>query len=338
MITQCGLIIKIISGLTLIHMGFGAIGLFIALLFGSIIEYCIGFWVIHKIFRTWIIPVFDRLVTFKLIKEGIPLMFAFLFNQALARADWIIMGILRTEAETGEYAFAYRVYEICWLPHAIIGMVILPKLCRILHSKEIDTILRQKLSSLHEIVVQISVIVPLIMVFFWTPIIDFLTKGKYGLVNMHVIYALVLAVPFAAGINVMWNLAIAQCRQKIILVTIIIASIINIVLNLIFTAKLGGFGAAISTTISMFLQYICFLYWLRSYVDIKRILVSWVSVIVSAFVTFYGASQLSSIWILQTVIVVIVYVTMLFFTGSLKKNSLLEVFDNLHFRIAKNWR
>lgn len=323
--SQVGLGTKLVLGLTLVYLDFGAAGLFLALICGGIAEMVLGLVLIHRLFGELITPRFNWPILLSLLREGFPLMVAFLFNQTLARIDWILMGIIRTASETGEYAFAYRIFEICWLPHAILSTILLPKISYALRGREITKEQKIKINSLHRVVLALSVVLPLGMLFAWSPVIDKFTDGKYGIVNLPVIYVLALVVPFIAGINIMWNLAMARRRQKTIMVSIAAACVMNIGLNLVLIPRLGGLGAAISTAIPMAGQYILYMWWLRPYVFLRPTLVCWASIAFSSSVAFWTVNRFFSGWYFQVFAALTIYVLLIFLTQGVKKRDIVTV-------------
>lgn len=322
---EFGLILKVIVGLILVRSGYGAFGLFVALLIGGIGGGLLGFFIIRRILGFWLLPRWCRAELWSLLKEGLPLFGSLLFSRALARVDWILMGIIRTKSETGEYAFAYRLYEFSWLPHAILSTLLLPKLSKALRGQEVSLVHREKINSLHRVMVVVSAILPLIMVLCWTPVIDALTDGKFGAINQGVIMALAVSVPFAAGTGMMWNLAIALKRTKMIMATSCFSSVLNIGLNIVLIPRFGGIGAAVSTIIPMIIQYFVYLYFLRSSLFVFSALTGLICTVISSILAFLTAVRVVSWWPLQVFVGLVVFVVMAYLSGAVRKQDLYTI-------------
>jgi O-antigen/teichoic acid export membrane protein len=73
-------------------------------------------------------PTFDRQVWRDLQAAAIPLGFFMIALNLYNYIDTIILGVMRTNAETGWYAAAYRIYEGLTYPPSIIAAVITPRL------------------------------------------------------------------------------------------------------------------------------------------------------------------------------------------------------------------
>lgn len=304
---QVGLLVRVVTGITLVRTGFGAKGMIVALLVGYCIETLFSALTASRKLSAPLIPKLDIPEFIATLREGLPLLGLVIFNQALARADWFIMGISRTASETGEYAFAYRMFEATWLPHAILGTLLLPKLSAIFHDSGAEVELKARLTSLHRLMVAVSVILPLALVLVWTPVVDHFTGGKYGAVNQTVVQILCLSVPFAAGTGLFWNAAIAAQRSKTVFFASGISSSLNLAMNLVLVPRFGAIGAALSTTIPFIVQYIIYaasmhsLYWVGSAVG------SLLKCLVAGAMTFGALSMFQMNWAANVIVGVVVY-------------------------------
>jgi len=317
-----GLITKVVVGLTLIILKMSVLGLFIALCAGSVVEFVLSLIVIRRQIGLWLLPKLQLGEMWASIKEGLPLLAALVFSQALARFDWILMGVLRTEAETGEYAFAYRLFEISWLPHAIIGTLLLPKFSKAFQKEIIPIEQKRRLSSLHCLMVAVGVVFPLMMVSGWTPVVDWLTQGKYGAVNESVVRILVLAAPFAAGTGMLWNLAVSRGKTKGIMVISMLTCVMNIVGNIILIPRLGAVGAATVLTIPLILQYFGYLFLMRNTMLWACSL--WGIMVSTTFgiLAFFVASVLAPSWPLQILIALGLYVFPVYLANGANRKDL----------------
>ena len=155
---------------------------------------------------------------------------------------------------TGDYTFAYKIYEISWLPFAIIGTLVFPVISR--HCINIKSFRENenKILDTAKALILISIIIPFVVCLFWTPVMEYFTGGKYGASNQPIIELLSLAIPFVAVIGLHWNILMALRRGKIILIITVITAILNITFNVYLIERFGAVGAAVTNLISNIFQ------------------------------------------------------------------------------------
>ena len=319
---QVGIIAKVIIGVGLAISGQGAFGLLVALLLGNIFEGFFAFFAVRRVLKNWILPHLYLPEFWQFLKEGLPLMGAMLFSQALARADWIIMGLVRSDAETGEYAFAYRLFEMSWMPHAILGTLLLPKLSAAINTKQILPAQKLRLTSMQRLMICISIFLPLVMVISWTNVIDALTAGKYGQVNERVILILCLSVPFAAGTGMLWNLALAMRKSTMVMVIASLASASNILMNIYLIPRYGAIGAAFATSIVMILQYFAYLWTMQHYLQINEVLLTLSLCLIIAVGGYYTCNQFVIWWPLKVIATLILSSLLIYMSGAIRKKDI----------------
>lgn len=322
---QVQVVSKLVFGLVLVSLGAGVNGLLLGLLAGIVFDAVFSGWGVRREMQIWSVPKPHWQELGRLIKEGLPLMGAMLFNQALARADWILMGALRSSSETGEYSFAYRVFEISWMPHAILGTLLLPKLSSAIRGGDMSDSMRNRVGSLLQFTIAVSAILPLVMVVCWTPVIDFLTQGKYGSVNSEVIKTLAVSVPFAAGTGVMWNVAMARLKNWGIMLIICVSSVLNILLNSVLIPMYGGQGAAFATSIPMVFQFFAYAWILRSDIAVGHVIRCLVLVQFFAIGSVVVSVFLSVPWVVAAAIGTLLFVMSQFCLGTFSKKKVLEI-------------
>ncbi len=310
-IEQAGLIIRVAAGLALVLMGYGAAGLILALLLGYSLDALMAGFLATRILGCTLLPKVDLQELKALLKEGFPLLGLVLFSQALARADWILMGAMRSAGETGEYAFAYRIFEISWLPHAILGTVLLPKLSSALRTGEVTLQSRNRLTALHRVMVVGSVILPLALLLGWSPVIDYLTGDKYGRVNELIMMILCISVPFAAGTGLMWNAAIALKKTAGIMAISCVSSLLSVAMNLLLIPLWGGEGAAVASTIPFIFQYVLYACLLRGSFFMLPTIAGILFAVVGGTLAFAFANMLVAHWLFRITAGSIIYLALM---------------------------
>jgi O-antigen/teichoic acid export membrane protein len=200
-----------------------------------------------------------------LLKESAPQALTVIFDSRLgAKADWILMGILSTNAATGLYTFSARGFELLRMPISVISMLFMPRIARMLQRGKRPNIEEEvDIQTIYRLEMWASCGLIIIMNTLWGPLISMATSGKYGYTNAAETGLLSLAVPFHFAQNLMWMIAFSAKRYKAIARITIISSLINIVANAMLIPLLGGKGAALAYLGISVLQVFLFIKELR---------------------------------------------------------------------------
>lgn len=181
-----------------------------------------------------------------LLREATPQALTVLFDIRLGgRADWILMGILSTNAATGLYTFAARGCELLRMPVSVISMLLMPRLARMLQHGLSDTE-RADVQRIYRLEMGISCALIVGMNTLWGPVISMVTHGKYGYTNAVETGILSLGTPFHFAQNLFWMVAFSAKRYNAIARITIIASICNMAANAALIPLLSGAGAALA--------------------------------------------------------------------------------------------
>lgn len=180
-----------------------------------------------------------------LLKTALPQAGTVLFSSALARFDWIFIGLFVSAAKLAEYSFAYKAYEVCSLPLLAIAPLLVPAFAR---GAAIDRnrLIRLELSLAWATVLCLNLL--------WTPVVDPLTGGMYGAVNAKTIFLLSLALPILYQNNFLWTLHFAEGRLRWILVTFACSFAVNVLGDVLLIPRWGNEGAAAAFLAAIVLQ------------------------------------------------------------------------------------
>jgi O-antigen/teichoic acid export membrane protein len=227
---------------------------------GSVAELLTGFLLTWKSPGTTMFPLYwNREKYIRLVKKSLPQFGVTVFNVVLARFDWFILGILTTTAITAEYSFAYKVFELCRLPLLALSPVLIPVFVRIFNKEAVvgsRTLL--KLNLLFRIEMIISVLLPVLLASCWTPLVNSITRHKYGAGNEHVFWVLGICVPLQFATDYYWNMCFAQNQLRLTFLIAVISGIINIGLNIALIPTFGAMGAAWAYIACFIIQLIIF--------------------------------------------------------------------------------
>ncbi len=199
-----------------------------------------------------------------LLRAASPLFLALLFDTALSRIDWVLLGLLSNNGETANYAFAYKIFELSKLPLLIAAPLFLPYLAKTLQSSRAAAPEASPLPRLLSYLLVAGVLLPLGAALIWTPVMETISKGKYGKSNLNVFLLLALCAPLHYISNFYYFKATALNRYKTILAITAGVALLNVALNLVFIPRWGGEGAAGAFLVASALQALLYLGLVRS--------------------------------------------------------------------------
>lgn len=191
-----------------------------------------------------------------LIKSALPQAGVVIITSALARFDWIFIGLMVSVARLAEYSFAYKIYELSAAPLLALAPLLIPRFTKMFKDNNFSLDEAGFLIRLEMVVAALTILVLNIC---WSPVIDGLTAGKYGMVNQRTIFILSLSTPLVYLNNFLWTMYFAQGRLKMILKSFILAVGINIVLDIILIPVFKNEGAAIAILLSLIGQCIFYI-------------------------------------------------------------------------------
>jgi O-antigen/teichoic acid export membrane protein len=195
-----------------------------------------------------------------LLRESTPQALTVIFDIRLgARADWILMGLLSTNAATGLYTFAARGFELLRMPISVISMLLMPRLARLLQrSRRLEEAEARDIQNIYRLEIWLASALIIAMNILWGPLISLATKGKYGYTNATEMGILSLGIPFHFAQNLLWMVAFSARKYRAVARITIITSIINVLMNAALIPFLNGTGAALAYLAASVLQALLF--------------------------------------------------------------------------------
>ncbi|HWZ13973.1 MAG TPA: oligosaccharide flippase family protein [Mucilaginibacter sp.] len=178
----------------------------------------------------------------QLLRESLPQTGVVLITSALARFDWIFIGFTVSAIKLAEYSFAYKIFEISTLPLLAIAPLLIPRFTKLFQSGTAGT----DLKFLVRMEMVVSVFVALLLNVCWAPLIDAVTGGRYGLVNIKTIFILSLCMPFLYLNNFLWTIFFAQGKLKMILTSFVLTFFVNVVGVIVLIPLFKNEGAALA--------------------------------------------------------------------------------------------
>lgn len=189
---------------------------------------------------------FDRDMWRELQMTALPLGFFLVVLNLYSYVDAVMLGVMRSDAETGLYTAAYRLYEGLTYAPSIIAAVLMPRL-----SADFVTDRRRhrRLASLG-LVASALLALPIGAVVYAVarPLMTLLFGAAFA-ASAAPLRILSVGLVFVFTIWVLHAIAISVNREKLLLKTGIVGLVVNVGVNLYLIPKLGMNGAALATII-----------------------------------------------------------------------------------------
>ncbi|MDE3153500.1 MAG: flippase [Acidobacteriota bacterium] len=189
---------------------------------------------------------FDRAIWSELQRTAIPFGVFMIILNLYSYIDTVLLGILRTNAETGWYSAAYRIYEGLTYAPALLAGVLTPRLSRLF-----ITDLRGHRTLAWRAVaasVALSVVIGGVTWFVAAPLLRLLFGADY-LPAASALRILAAGAIFVFAIWILHAIAISANRERLLLKTGIVGLAVNVGFNLYLIPRLGIDGAAWATVI-----------------------------------------------------------------------------------------
>jgi O-antigen/teichoic acid export membrane protein len=186
---------------------------------------------------------YDRDVWRDLHLTALPLGFFLVVLNLYSYVDGVMLGVLRTDAETGLYTAAYKIYEgFTYAPMAI-STVLTPRLSALFTSDRV----RHRVVSFRGVgaSVSLAIAVGAVGYVFATPILVLLFGPDYAAGTPA--FRICVGLPIVFAIWILHAIAISVDRERLLLTTGLVGLGVNVALNLYAIPRFGGSGAAFST-------------------------------------------------------------------------------------------
>jgi O-antigen/teichoic acid export membrane protein len=250
-----------------------------------------------------------------LIKESLPQFGVTIISSALARFDWIFIGLVLSAAKLAEYSFAYKVFELSTMPLLAMAPLLIPWFTRLFKDGNQPDL--ERLKFLARIEMAIAALTIVLINICWAPVIDHITDGKYGLVNVHTIFILTLCIPLQYLNNFLWTINFAKGRLSMIFHAFVITLVVNVIGDLILIPTFKNKGAAIAY-LAGYVAQTAFYISKSDVPELNKILYPCIICTACACVSFWGAGSLfRNIWT-EIVGSLLIYIGLLLVTGQLR--------------------
>ncbi len=234
---------------------------------GDLLEWCCSYRLTTPALRLRVHAGFGWRAYRQLLREASPQLGVILFTSALARFDWIFLGIFCSTTILAEYSFAYKVYEVATMPLLIIAPMLLPRFVKMLTPANDNRLQNaQQFSAILTAQLTIATGAALLLNFLWMPVIGPLTHDVYSTVNRVTVLLLSIGIPFLFLNNFLWTVLFCTHRLRTILGIFATSFTVNIIGNLVLIPLYQAEGAAAAFTLAAIVQSICCIVQTKSFI------------------------------------------------------------------------
>jgi O-antigen/teichoic acid export membrane protein len=241
--------------LALLH-GINLTAIVAIFIIGDTLELAVG---VYLFKRTVSIPLaikWNKTGYMQLLRESLPQTGVVVITSALARFDWIYIGCILSAVKLAEYSFAYKVFEISTLPLLAIAPLLIPHFTKLFQQPNINM---ANFKFLIRVEMVVAAFMGLVLNIGWSPFIDGVTAGKYGVINVNTIFILSLCMPLLYLNNFLWTIYFVQGKLKMILTAFIITLVVNVAGDILLIPYYKNEGAAFAFLLGCVAQAIFFL-------------------------------------------------------------------------------
>lgn len=239
-------LLLLVAGSAAMTGGYGLFGLAAAFVVARLTMLVSVFWLLHA-FLGGVRPTFDRSTWRDLQSAALPLGFFMIALNMYSYIDTVILGVMRSDAETGWYAASYRVYEgLTYLP-SMLASVLTPRLSYLfVHER---AALRSLLARVLGGTLALGFVLGAITFWAASPILLTLFGDAYAQA-VPPLRILAGGAVFVFGTWILHAAAIATNLDRRLLVTTAVGLTANVLLNIAFIPRWGISGAAWATVVA----------------------------------------------------------------------------------------
>jgi O-antigen/teichoic acid export membrane protein len=189
---------------------------------------------------------YDADVWRELHRTALPLGFFLVVLNLYSYVDGVMLGYLRTDAETGLYAVAYRIYEGFTYAALALSAVLTPRLSALFTTDRV----RHRQLALAGVggAAAFGLVVAMVAVTIATPLLVFLFGPEYAAAT-RAFRILCAGLTIVFAIWILHAIAISVDRETLLLKTGLIGLAVNVGLNLYLIPRYGPEGAAFATLV-----------------------------------------------------------------------------------------
>jgi O-antigen/teichoic acid export membrane protein len=155
-------------------------------------------------------------------------------------------------------------------------------------------------------------LIPLILNICWVDVVNIMTQNKYGESTKGIYAILSFCLPMAYITNFLWTIVFAKGNIKLTLKISALASVVNIVLNIILIKYYNAIGAAIAYLASTTVQFVCYYVWVKE-PHLQLRLMPYLKTLLIAILLYVLAMWLPVLWLWKVIIISLLYISLFYF-------------------------
>jgi len=196
----------------------------------------------------------------KILKLSVPMLLGSSFTMIMGWTDIVMLGIYKTEEDVGIYSAVLRIAGLISISLTAINAIATPKFIEFYSKKD--------MIGLEKIVKQSTKIIfftslPIVIIYIVFPSVVMNLFGSEFIIGASVLVIISLGQFINAMSGSVGYILQMTDNQKIFQNIIILASIINVILNYMLIPIYGMDGAAVASTISMMFWNLAFIYYIK---------------------------------------------------------------------------
>ena len=246
LLVVCDRLLLLVAGGAVLWLGGGVFGLAMAFVASRVTMLGAVLLFVRRVVGS-LAPRFDRARWQDLRSAALPLGFFMITLNMYTYIDTVILGVMRTDAETGWYAASYRVYEGLTYAPSILAAVLTPRLSYLfVHDRGAH---RRLLTRALAASVGLGVGLGGITLWASRPILVTLFGGDYA-PSVRPLQILAGGAVFVFGTWILHAAAISTNLDRRLLIATAVGLAANVLLNIAFIPRWGISGAAWATVIA----------------------------------------------------------------------------------------
>jgi len=257
-LSRMSVVSNIVRGTTLLLLLFfhriSIPAILITFISGDLLELACSYFIARRLLQTPFPFRWNKRKQILLMRESLPQTGVVFFTAIMSRLDWILIGLIISSTKLAEYSFAYKIFEVSTLPLMILAPLMIPLFTRIEKRSEDLT----SLSFFLEWQVILASLIGLMLNTCWVPVINFISDGKYGTVNVATILLLSLSMPLLYFNNYLWTIQFARGNMRLIFIVMSVSLCVNIAGCGILIPIYKNEGAALAYFITALVQAILY--------------------------------------------------------------------------------
>lgn len=196
------------------------------------------------------------------VRSALPFMALGILSIINIRTDTIMLGIIKGEHDAGIYSVASRISELIPFLMVTANLVIAPQISKLYHQQQLS-LLQDLLTAVARRVLFLTTPFALAVLVFAPVLLKFVFGSAYVVAapSLQILavaqFLNVLAGPTRSLLNMTGH-------EKLTVIGVGVAAVVNVVLNVVLIPHFGVEGAALATGVSMFLWNALLWYWIRA--------------------------------------------------------------------------